>query len=520
MKIKEVEEINSNNFNLVAKANSYYFMDKYKNNIDPYFIEILNYFKENNPDKICPISFEDLRDLYAINNKPEKEIYSHTNYKNIKECINTLKSNAHNSDKYSELSENRNSNLEKKSSNANSQSSNSIENSYLFWYIDNTSNINSQSDNSIENEHSYFSHPNDINSEINTINSDKNNIHKFLHLYENESNNNDFEYNINTEDFFSNFSNINSQNSDDIKEDIVLDNNYEEKVSKKLNNKTWLICYFNYIIENNKKCLILEKIKNEIKPNCILNYCVSCNKRNTFIYIEFKNDIILTENNKDNYSFENKLPTFYKFDKLEYLSSICGNTTEYFTNLNYFEDINEKIKEIINYNVFSNCSDISILNSISIIKKYPNSFHRNNIWITEAYDNLAILPVKMVFDKNYYIKDINNNIWKDYSNQDVVIVKLYVSPKNIPGLKEFKLLYKWSSNEIFTISVFKEGKDNLEFSFYKTLIVICNYDIEDLWKANKELSKRLKSLFTCRSINSVNEQFNLNEYLQLFSLIN
>ena len=254
--------------------------------------------------------------------------------------------------------------------------------------------------------------------------------------------------------------------------------NIKHKKPIKLWNKKWYAVYKGRSSDLMMKYVLYNRVMDECNKENIANYAIGSNDNETIFYFEIKKTKTYYDINENSFLNAYKDCFIYPTDNYIFLEKRCENKYLYYTNMDYYNELNKKIsenKKIQDNNtkdepVDSNDIDDTDLNNISNDNNYLRC-----LWILEPEKCVIGLGEKIIskYIKDCYEKAPNDN-WNNYSNQNCVIVKIKKSDINKGRILEIiDLLDKWINNN--------DNERNKVLSQIKYLIVICEVYILKSW---------------------------------------
>ena len=353
-------------------------------------------------------------------------------------------------------------------------------------------------------EKNYISKKRKNSNFMNEYYQNRDKINKFQNEEEKEINSNkfnDFENvkNHDEEQEESEKEDYNSEEEEDEKEELKFkkENDIEDKNENyRYNHCKYCLCYQNIIID--KYFLGFTLIMN--KEHIPKKFFITCDEKNTYAFIQFNHRISYFQNPEkiSLFQFEDKIPIVKGGISWRYIyRKILKNKilNNYFTNIDIKNAVRgrlmrhgmlfKKDSEDQDEFCFNNINQVpqeikfacELVNN-NIEQKYCD-FNKKCFWVT-CDKSVDLHPLLSLDKKNYYLKNLNDNSWENYSSQKTVIIAL--EDKYSKKIGDF--LKIWTKNGRIVLSNINNYD---KVAVYNTVIIFSfcpfnNYIMEDVFK--------------------------------------
>ena len=260
-----------------------------------------------------------------------------------------------------------------------------------------------------------------------------------------------------------------------------------------------VLIYENNAWSFNDKAHFMNYILDHIKG--IRYYAVGDNKKNVYVYLEFLGPISFDDEFKNKLTYKNIIPFIFSCDDHYILNEYCGKSSSYYTNMDYFHEINNKFERdpinnatikkndvVNNKNEIEDVTDLDSKNSYENSKdtvnnkelEYPSEIKKLCLYIKESYRGLALNCIKHAYNDDFFIKDINDDIWTGY-DKDVSTLVINNFPEKDVTLNQYFHILKWCNNKVFKyLKMDKNGQTVYVTPKYYIVLIIGSNKLDDL----------------------------------------
>lgn len=249
------------------------------------------------------------------------------------------------------------------------------------------------------------------------------------------------------------------------------------------------------------KVNLMEYIKKYIKG--IKNFAVGDNKKDTFVYLDSLSPFSYTNELRKNLTYNDITPFLYLCDDHNILYTFCEMKSPYYTNMEYYIDVNSKIEnnsfhssavekkeQINNKNVNEKAAGFVSKNPFKSRKDVINNNQAKNtfynqiqcLYIKESYKGLALECIRKVFGDSYFIKDINDNFWGGYDKPVDCLVIINTPENDTLNANQLANLKMWCTGKLSNcLKLDKNGEFCGVKPKYYLVIVIGKKKFNDLY---------------------------------------
>ena len=259
------------------------------------------------------------------------------------------------------------------------------------------------------------------------------------------------------------------------------DKNINDKITPQISNKKWFAMYKGCITDLMMKYLMYNNAMDDCNKQIIDKYAIGSNEKDTIFYFEIKEDKTFQDINVNSFHIDRINCEFFPADDYIFLEKQCNNKYLYYSNMEYFNELNNKISEQKNKQEInakdkhSNSTNSNIVNNANLNNISNNKNYFKVLWISEPKDDIRGYGEFILYKyvKNWY--EITSNInWDNYSNEKCVVIKIRKNDNDYNRNAEiFDLLNYFINNS--------DKDEDIILSKIKFLIVICEKDIYKLF---------------------------------------